>query len=240
MHSAIEQFSTAMQAAGLAPPDTIEADGGLHRFSTSGKRGDDSGWYVLHPDGVAAGVFGCWRNGLSQTWSSKPDTAMTQAERDAHRQRIKAMKAQRDAEQAQRQQLARKTAAALWQAAAPAMQHEYLARKGIQPHGARCDGHRLVIPLRDVDGTLHSLQTIAPDGDKRFMPGGRVAGCYHSMGKPQGVLVVCEGFATGASIHEATGHAVAVAFNAGNLLPVAQALHGKYPALRIIVAADDC
>lgn len=239
MHSVIDGFSTAMEAAGLPPPPTIEADGSLHRFSTSGKRGDDSGWYVLHPDGIAAGVFGCWRNGWSQTWSSKPDTAMTQAEREAHRQRIKAMKAQRDAEQAQRQQQAGQTAAALWQAAAPAMQHEYLARKGIQPHGARCDGQRLVIPLRDVDGTLHSLQTIAPDGDKRFMPGGRVAGCYHSMGKPQGVLVVCEGFATGASIHEATGYAVAVAFNAGNLLPVAQALHGKYPALRIIVAADD-
>lgn len=239
MHSPIEQFSTAMQAAGLPPPDSIEADGGLHRFSTSGKRGDDSGWYVLHPDGVAAGVFGCWRNGFSQTWSSKPDTAMTQAERDAHRQRIGAIKAQRDAEQAERQQHASQTAAALWQAAAPAFEHDYLTRKGIASHGARCDGLRLVIPLRDVGGTLHSLQTIAPDGDKRFLPGGRVAGCYHSIGKPQGGLVVCEGFATGASIHEATGHAVAVAFNAGNLLPVAQALRGKYPALRITIAADD-
>ena len=49
--------------------------------------------------------------------------------------------------------------------------------------------------------------------------------------KPQGVLVVCEGFATGASIHEATGHAVAVAFNAGNLLPVAQALPDLSPRL---------
>ena len=106
MQSAIDGFSTAMEAAGLPPPPTIEADGSLHRFNTSGKRGDDSGWYVLHPDGIAAGVFGCWRNGWSQTWSSKPDTAMTQAERDAHRQRINAMKAQRDAEQAQRQQQA--------------------------------------------------------------------------------------------------------------------------------------
>ena len=124
------------------PPPTIEADGSLHRFSTSGKRGDDSGWYVLHPDGIAAGVFGCWRNGWSQTWSSKPDTAMTQAEREAHRQRIKAMKAQRDAEQAQRQQHARHTAAALWQAAAPAMQHEYLARRAYSPtaHGVMGSG----------------------------------------------------------------------------------------------------
>ena len=83
MQSVIDGFSTAMEAAGLPPPPTIEADGSLLRFSTSGKRGDVSGWYVLLPDGIAAGVFGCWRNGWSQTWSSKPDTAMTQAEREA-------------------------------------------------------------------------------------------------------------------------------------------------------------
>ena len=45
MQSAIDGFSTAMEAAGLPPPPTIEADGSLHRFNTSGKRGDDSGWY---------------------------------------------------------------------------------------------------------------------------------------------------------------------------------------------------
>nr|MBP6718150.1 toprim domain-containing protein [Rhodoferax sp.] len=48
-----------------------------------------------------------------------------------------------------------------------------------------------------------------------------------------------EGYATGASIHECTGHAVAVAFNAGNLEAVAVALRTKYPALKIIIAADD-
>ena len=70
-------------------------------------------------------------------------------------------------------------------------------------------------------------------------PGGRVKGCYHSIGKPAGVLIVCEGYATGASIHESTGHAVAVAFNAGNLPAVALALRAKYPDLKIIVGADD-
>jgi putative DNA primase/helicase len=66
-----------------------------------------------------------------------------------------------------------------------------------------------------------------------------VKGCYHSIGKPSGELVICEGYATGASIHEATGYAVAVAFNAGNLPEVAQALHSKFPTLRLILAADD-
>ena len=238
MHSSIEQFSAAIRSAGLSPPETIEP-GRWHRFPGSQKGARNrAGWCYLFDD-LKGGFLGDHSTASNHHWKSTEGKHLSDADWERYRQRIDAMKAQRDAEQAQRQQQARQTAAALWQAAAPAMQHEYLAHKGIQPHGARCDGQRLVIPLRDVDGTLHSLQTIAPDGDKRFLPGGRVAGCYHSMGKPQGVLVVCEGFATGASIHEATGHAVAVAFNAGNLLPVAQALHGKYPALRIVVAADD-
>jgi putative DNA primase/helicase len=93
--------------------------------------------------------------------------------------------------------------------------------------------------MRDMAGILHSLQTITPAGDKRFLFGGMVKGCYHSIGKPAGLLIVCEGYATGASIHECTGHAVAVAFNAGNLEPVAVALRAKYLALKIIIAADD-
>ncbi|GAB3480285.1 DUF3987 domain-containing protein [Polaromonas eurypsychrophila] len=240
MSDPIEHFRLAIAAAGLEAPDSINADGAIHRFSTNGKRGDDSGWYMLHTDGIAAGAFGCWRTGLQLTWCAKSDTVLTDAEREAHRQRIKAMTAQREADLLASQQQASQTAAALWQRATPATAaHEYLTRKGIQPHGVKSDGHRLLIPMRDAAGTLHSLQTIAPDGDKRFMTGGRVKGCYHSIGKPGGVLIVCEGYATGASIHEATGDAVAVAFNAGNLEPVALALRAKYPSLKIIIAADD-
>ncbi|MDR3453570.1 MAG: toprim domain-containing protein [Rhodoferax sp.] len=239
MTDPIEQFSAAITASGLEAPDDINADGAIHRFSTNGRRGDDSGWYMLHLDGVAAGAFGCWRAGLQSNWCAKPDKAMTAAESEAHRQRVRAMRAQRDAEQAQRHQQASDTAAALLQATTPATTHDYLTRKGIKPHGVRFDGHSLVIPLRDATGKLCSLQTVAPDGGKRFLPGGRVRGCYFGIGQPDGVLIVAEGFATGATIHEATGHAVAVAFNAGNLLSVATSLHGKFPALKIIIAADD-
>lgn len=240
MSDPIEHFRLAIAAAGLEAPDSINANGAIHRFSTNGKRGDDSGWYMLHLDGIAAGAFGCWRTGLQSSWCAKSDNAMTPAELADHRQRIKAMQAQREAGQLANQQQASQTAAALWQEAAQApAAHEYLTRKRIKPHGAKFDGHRLMIPMRDTAGKLHTLQTIAPDGDKRFMPGGRVKGCYHSIGKPAGLLIVCEGFATGASIHEATGHAVAVAFNAGNLQAVALALRAKYAALKIIVAADD-
>ena len=241
MSDPIEHFRLQIDAAGLEPPFNIIQDGVIHRFSTSGKRGDDSGWYVLHTDGIAAGSFGCWREGLTQTWCAKSDRAMTDAEREVHRQRIKAMKAQREAGLRATQQQASQSAAALWQQATPATAaHEYLTRKGVQPRGIRLNGHRLIIPMRDTAGTLHSLQTITLHGDKRFHPGGRVKGCYHAIGgKPDGVLVIAEGYATGASIHEATGWSVAVSFNAGNIEPVAVALHKAYPALMLFIASDD-
>lgn len=239
MQDPLEHFRAAILAAGLSPPEEIEADGRLHRFSTNGKAKDDSGWYTLHLDGLPAGAFGCWRSGVQSTWCVMADHTMTAPEREAHQQRVKAMQAEREAEQAQRQHKASEAAALIWKQATPATEHEYLIRKGVNPHGIKCDGHHLLIPMRDTLGKLHSLQTIAPDGCKRFQPGGRVKGCYHAIGMPDGVLMVCEGYATGATLHEVTGYAVAVAFNAGNLLAVAEALRLKYPGLKIVFAADD-
>ena len=239
MNNAVDGFRQAIMAAGIEAPDDIHGDGAIHRFSPSGRGNDKAAWYMLHTDGIPAGAFGDWRSGLQSTWCAKSDNAMTDAEREAHRQRIKAMKAQRDADLMATQQAASETAAALWQKADAAAAHLYLITKGIQPYGVKIFSDKLLIPMRDTAGTLHSLQAIAPDGGKRFHPGGRVKGCYHSIGKPTGVLIVCEGYATGASIHECTGQAVAVAFNAGNLEPVALELRAKYPDLKIIVAADD-
>lgn len=193
----------------------------------------------MHLDGVPAGAFGCWRAGSMQTWCGKTDQEMTPKEREAHKRRIKAMQSQRDADRNATQLQASEAAALIWKAAASASEHEYLARKGIQPYGVRMDGHHLLIPLRDADGILRSFQRISPAGEKRFHPGGRVAGCFFSMGSMDGLLILCEGFATGASLFEATGYAVAVAFNAGNLLAVAKVLRGKYPFAKIVVAADD-
>jgi len=239
MNHPTEQFRAAMLAAGLTPPDDIHGDGKLHRFSTNGKPKDESGWYVLHLDGLAAGVFGCWREGFSQNWCSKSTDTQTEAEREAHRQRIAAMRLQRHADTAQRHDAAALAAAQRWQDASQATQNPYLSAKGVQAHGAKTEGDALLIPMRNTAGKLRSLQVIDPEGGKRFHYGGEVTGCYHGIGKPDGVLIVCEGFATGASIHEATGQAVAVAFNAGNLPAVANELHRKYPAMRLIVAADD-
>ena len=142
---ASEQFQQAIAGAGLPVPEVIHGDGTLYRFSTNGKRMDQSGWYVLHDDGdVPAGAFGCWRSGLSQTWCSKDTQAMTQAERSAHQQRMQAIAQQREADKAQRQHDAATAAAQRWEAALPApADHPYLVRKGIQPHGIKAEGEAL-------------------------------------------------------------------------------------------------
>ena len=239
MNSTLDEFRQAITAAGIEAPDVIHDDGAIHRFSPSGRGSDKAAWYMLHTDGIPAGAFGDWRSGLQSTWCAKSDNAMTAAELADHRQRVKAMKLQRDADLLATQQQASEAAAALLAQADATTAHPYLSAKGVKGHGLKVFGDKLLIPMRDTAGKLHSLQTITPDGEKRFHPGGRIKGCYHSIGKPAGRIIVCEGYATAASIHEATGDAVAVAFNANGLEPVAVALHGKHPGLQIIIAADD-
>lgn len=240
IRDATGQFREAMRAAGMTPPDTIEADGKLRRFPSNGARGDDAGWCVLHGDGIPAGAFGDWRTGISETWRADIGRKLTPAEEAAHWAKVEAMRRERDTEEARRHQEAREKAAAIWQAAQPATEnHPYIVRKGIKPHGVRAYKDALVVPMFDAAGELHNLQFVGADGQKRFLTGGQVKGCYFTIGKPDGALCIAEGYATGASIHEATGYAVAVAFNAGNLEAVAKALRAKFPEARIVLCADN-
>ena len=241
MSDTLHQFRDAIQAAGLIPPDMINPDGNLHRFASNGNRGDDAGWYALHGDGIPAGSFGDWRTGLSQTWRADIGRTLTPAEEAAHRAKVEAMRLVREAAKAREQAEAASKATAIWEAAKPAPEdHPYLIRKGIKASGARLHKHALVIPIR-VGGEIHSLQFIGADGDKRFLAGGRVTGCAFGIGNTKGATALCiaEGFATGATIHEATGYPVAVAFNAGNLLPVAKAMRERFADLPLILCADD-
>lgn len=190
LSDALAQFRDAIANAGLTPPDEIEADGCLHRFSANGKRGDDAGWYVLHADGIPAGAFGDWRSGLSETWRADIGRSLTPTEETTHKARLDAVRREREAEEAKRKAEAREKAAAIWNASRPAPDdHVYLRAKGAKAYGLRVHHGALVIPMRDTQGVLHSLQFISGDGDKRFLTGGRVSGCYYPIGRPNGVLL---------------------------------------------------
>lgn len=234
-----DSFRAAIAACGLKPPSQITIDGRLHRFSTNGRASDDSGWYVVYANGLPAGAFGDWRTGLQSTWCDKSRDLLTEAEKTALRERVRAAHLARNQAQAMSHNVAMEVAAHRWNSAGPVTAHPYLMGKGVRSHGLRQQGRFLLVPVRDVNHQLCSLQTITPDGTKRFLSGGRIRGGYHSIGKLEAPLVICEGYATGASIHEATQLPVAVAFNAGNLEQTASALRTRYPNLPLILAADD-
>lgn len=239
MDNYVEEFRSAISDAGLVPPEIIEADGRLRRFSSDGRHGGAAGWYVMYGDGVPAGAFGDWRTGVCSKWRANGNRRLSAQEQTAHRLRWQEVRREREADTARRQADARSSAMEIWNAAtdAPA-DHPYLIRKGVNSHGIRVRDGALVVPMRE-GADLHSVQFIDVDGSKRFLTGGRVSGCYFAIGKPDGVICIAEGYATGATLLEATGYAVAVAFNAGNLHAVATAIRKKYPSLRIIMCADD-
>jgi putative DNA primase/helicase len=252
-----------MTAAGLRFDGEINTDASkITRFTVDGdKRQALTGWYILHTDGIPAGEFGCWKRGIQSTWCAKSPNEITPAERQAIEARRVAAKAQREADEATRHAEASEMANIIWEAADDCTSHPYLARKGVASFGLRAglwrrefqDGrsvsieNALLVPIRDGKKIV-SLQAIFPskenalNRDKDFLPGGKKRACYYPIGKPEGdrpTIVVCEGYATGASIHAATGYPVLVAFDAGNLLPVAQRLREKQPQARLVIAADN-
>lgn len=213
-------------------------DGQIRRCPEVGRsRHDDAGWMSLHSDmGVWWGVVGNWRTGEQMDFASR-DRSDRPDDFDALRA-AKLASLQLVEAEARRQNALRASEMLTGLAPAPAG-HPYLTRKGISPHGALLRGDELVLPMTTVSGEVVSYQTITADGTKRFAAGCTSKGVLR-IGGPTEVAVICEGFATGASIHEATGMQVWVAFSASNMDDVI----GEIAALqakdggRVVIAAD--
>lgn len=215
-------------------------DGEIHRFYVPGdKPGTKNGWYILFLEGIPAGVYGTWRDGETLKWCARQPASQGEVRKVA--QRVRQAIRQREAAKAEEQRLAAERANRLWHEARDAnSQCSYLLRKRIEPYILRQTGATLWIPIYG-DGLLVNLQRIAPDGSKRFLKGGRIKGGYSPLGQPGPgkPLFVCEGFATGATIHAETGAAVACAMTAQNLLSVGRYLQSRYPRRSLVIAGDD-
>jgi putative DNA primase/helicase len=240
--SAYDAFMAFIRAAGLEPAKSIDlVDGKLIRFKVAGdKPGSANGWCVFHGLPVPWGLVGSWKTGEQHHWKDEARTRYSRAERVEQQKQIEAARATRQAEQNAVQASARDRAAKLWSRAKPATgAHPYLVRKKVHAYGLKQLREALLIPARSSDGTLHTLQFIGADGGKRFLTGGRISGCYYAIGQVRECLLVCEGYATAATLHAATGEATAAAFSAGNLHRVALALRVKFPRARIVICGDD-
>ena len=259
MNDVIDAFTNAMAAAGIVTGDPIIADGRLHRVHIEGHRyGTRNGAYVLHSNGVPAGWFMDFVSGATGTWKS---TGGSWHMDESIRRLIEAERKRRQAERLERESRKASEAARIWNAASPCTSHPYLTRKGVKSHGLRVGTWRkwiqepsgwrelfienaLFVPAVDPDGKLVNLQGIFPEPhpdlgrDKDFL-GGRKKGCAFYIGEPTDTVLIGEGYATAATLHEVTGHLAVVAFDCGNLLDVARSVRQAMPNAMIILCADN-
>jgi len=241
-----QAIQSACYELGITPPpaESIVFDGKIHRYHDPNhdKHGECNGWFkgCDNGNGSFGGTVGHWRLGCKKNWTSLSKREFTPEEKAAYAKQMQEARKREEEERQRFQERIRQKAETLFKQSKHAdHSHPYLVRKGIKPHGIRQLVQSLVIPLRDSAGLLWSLQFINGDGSKRFLSGGRTAGCYWSVGPaPTDVLLISEGAATACTLFESTGLPVAAAMNAGNMKAVALALRKKFPKIQLLLCAD--
>jgi putative DNA primase/helicase len=246
-----EEFANALKTFGcVVSGEHPIMDGQKHRISVEGEKFSErsgSGFYVAHLDGHPAGYIKNNKTGMEGRWKSKGYSLSPEQKAELNATAAQKL-AERDAALARKQELAAKRAAQRLVDLMPAVQPTpYMIAKGIAAHsGALTDGQGLTtyVPAFDETGKQWTAQYIDEEGVKRFAKDSRKEGCFHVVGgmdklASASMLVICEGYATAVSLSQALGLPAVAAFDSGNLLPVAQALHAKFPIKPIIIAGDD-
>jgi putative DNA primase/helicase len=243
-----ETFSSFQNAAlshGLLLPKNINATGKIERFYVEGdKPGTKNGWYIFFRNNISCGVYGNWKEGITYKWCAKSFHSMSQSEYLKYTQQIFEAKRSRDEERKVEQNHAAQQATNTWESSKIASPtHPYLINKLIQPFYARQIEKNLVLPIMDIHGKQWSLQYISPMGDKWFLTDGAIKSHFIPIQhKPIGdrAILICEGFATGATLASAyLDFCVVAATSSGNLKPVALKLRQHLPNTKLIIAADD-
>jgi putative DNA primase/helicase len=231
-------------------------DGQIHRLPVDGDRGKEAtGSYRAFDDGVPNG----WHQNFRTTDKPVVWKHVSGQRRETIPAAVIAAKSiQDEAERAQKAEQAAARAIVLLLAASPAGDHPYLTRKQIAfrddlfvAGGGSAvetrDGKmmniagRLLVPIRAAGGAVISLQIIDDTGGKMFLPGGKISGGQHVIGKLDSPwpLWIAEGYATADAIHQATGHTVVVTFTAHNLAAIAAQMRAAYPDHSILTAGDN-
>lgn len=172
--------------------------------------------------------------------------------REENKRKLEAEAKIEEAKILQGQKEAKQVAQRRWNESIPCESHPYLTNKDVMAHGTRIgewkytdesgqlqtEKNTLIIPLYK-DGEITSLQGILPDGTKKLLYRAEKKGVYCKIGEETNTILICEGWATGATIHEATQLMTFVAIDSGNLVHVAKHVRKKYPLSRIVIAADN-
>ena len=247
-----EELLKAMASVGLHPKQIIW-DSRFHRFPgfDQNNRGDN-GYYKAFVSQRNA-FFGDNRTkeqwnwpGSNQEWRDRIGNLEPLSAEEVERRKEEAAKARAEALAEAQVEVDK-----LWDGAAPCDNHPYLERKSIRdvpflrsvPDKDNPADSILLIPMRDHEGKLKSIQRIWPDGTRKQMWNADATGTFNTIGgsafKGTNRIYLCEGWATGWSIHLATQGTVAVAFFDHGLVTVATILRKKYPEAKLVVCADN-
>jgi len=211
------------------------------RKSAAGINCMKSGWIV--------GSYGIWQgtnNNVQKVEIGKQELSTEQ--RDAVRRRMAEDKRNSELAEKADQERAAERARKAWGRYSEQGECEYLTRKGVLGHGVRYSpGAAMIIPVLDVAGQIHGLQVIRGKQtgerkklDKEFWPAGLAKkGHFHQIGVIGPIVLVAEGYATGASLYEATGLPVVIAFDAGNIIHVVRNLRARHKRSQFLICADD-
>lgn len=237
--------------ASPAPYERLFIDDALHRYDIDGdRRGSKCGAYCIHPDGIPAGFVQDWKRNTKANWkfdtSDMPQEQRNYYDSKEYKEKCELKKQQRKAElekkHAEIADFCRIQIATLPDAPE---NHKYLQSKQIYPYGVKFNGKSLAVPLRDIDGNVKSIQWIEPNGDKRFHTESAPKGSFWSVAldtineNSEGTILLGEGFATMAKVHELTGLPCVAGISCHFFDAVAVALKRKYSKCKVIMTADN-
>ncbi|MBO7642400.1 MAG: toprim domain-containing protein [Alphaproteobacteria bacterium] len=229
--SSLELLYDALDINGIPTPRHVRSS----RFTRWGK--NQRYWATPCNDGYC---FGDFATGFHQSVFPKKRYSKLDWKESQKLKRWEMEKAKALAEQQLREEKAAELASEIWKEAKNCENHPYLQKKNVKSYGLKLthDG-RLIIPAYSCDNKISTLQFINLDGEKKFLKNGRKQGCFFPIGVPSIRILLCEGYATGCSIYEATKELTICCFDAGNLIHVARKFRECYPEKEIIICADN-
>lgn len=252
----LSQFRKSLEDNGFIVNKPIIADGKFHRLPCVGDSwGKTSGAYKLYLDGFPAGYIQNHKNGDGFNWKYSPQKEIKYKPFKPKDNTNTKAKAQEEAIEAEYRKTAEKISFE-YETAKKAEDHAYLELKQIKPNDdIKIDRFgNLLIPLRDEEGKLWSVQRITRTGDK-FIGATRTAeekeqgieyparkkGCFYTSTplSKQDEFIICEGYATAKTLEDEFKKATIMAVDAGNLLHVAEKIHKLHPDKPISIYADN-
>ncbi len=156
MRDPINDFHAGIVATLGYAPESIEP-GRFHRFATNERRGDSSGWCKLFDD-MRGGAFGCYRQGISESWSAIDRARMSPADRAANARAGEAATRERAAAQRETWAASAERNERLWRQCLPLTQGDPVA---LYLRGRGFDSWPLPACLR-----LHPALPYWHEGDK--------------------------------------------------------------------------